>query len=93
MTLSYKKTSAHGFTWTSDTVRGRNGFTRHRLYIADDRDTCLALIDRKNGLYNLKISGSSRTRSFGELAKAKATAQNYISDNFHQLGYALRKRT
>lgn len=89
--LKYKKTTRNGFTWTSDTKLGRNGFTRHRLYIEGDRETCLAVIERTNGLYYLKIGGSSRSRFFGELQKAKATAENYVRDHFHALGYNLVK--
>jgi hypothetical protein len=90
--LSYTKKTAHGFTWTSDTVRGRLGFTRHRLYLDGDREHCLAIVSREKGMYHLKIVGSVRKRSFGELRKAKATAENFICKNFHQLGFKLVRR-
>jgi len=89
--LSYERKERNGFVWTSDTVRGRNGFTRHRMYLVADRNDCLGIIERARGLYRLKLVGSDLPRTFGSLSKAKATAEMYVSKNFHQLGFELRR--
>lgn len=91
--LNYKRKAAHGFVWTSDTKLGVRGFTRHRLYVVSDRDNCLGVISREKGLYVLKLVQSSRKRTFGDLTKAKRTAENYVCIRFHQLGYELTKVT
>lgn len=89
--LNYKRKEANGFVWTSDTKLGVRGFTKHRLYVVSDRNNCLAVISRAGGLYILKLSGRGLSGSFGDLAKAKHTAENYVSKNFHRLGYELTK--
>lgn len=89
--LNYKRKAAHGFVWTSDTKLGVRGFTRHRLYVVSDRDNCLGVISRAGGLYILKLSGRGLSGSFGDLKKAKLTAENYVCKNFHKLGYELTK--
>lgn len=89
--LKYTRKAGNGFVWTSDTKTGCKGFTRHRLYVVSDSNTCIAVINREDGLYRLKLVGATKRGSFGDLRKAKATAENYVCRNFHRLGYELTK--
>lgn len=91
--LNYRRYERNGFVWTTDTImRGLRSYTKHRCYIPSDRNHPIATIVRMKGMYQLIVIGSLRVRRFGSLDKAKDTAEAFVSKNFDQLGFQLKRK-
>lgn len=91
MAVKYTKRTANGFTWTMD--RTGDGVV-HRFYVEGEHDRCIGRItfDAKIGLYRVNLSGRGLSTMYGDLKKAKRSAESYAAQNFHALGYKLASR-